>query len=48
MSQHSAPRSEVTRGLAIMEPSWVQLYLAVMIARLVSSYVSRADKGEGP
>ena len=48
MSQHSAPRNEVTRGLAIMEAVVGQLYLAVMIARLVSSYVSRADKGERP
>ena len=42
------PRSEVTRGLAIMEAVVGQLYLAVMIARLVSSYVSREDKGERP
>ena len=37
------PRSEVARGLAIMEAVAGQLYLAVMIARLVSLYVS----GEG-
>jgi voltage-gated potassium channel Kch len=37
------PRSEVARGLAIMEAVGGQLYLAVMIARLVSLYVS----GEG-
>jgi hypothetical protein len=37
------PRSEVARGLAIMEALVGQLYLAVMIARLVSLYVS----GEG-
>jgi len=42
------PRSEVTHGLAIMEAVVGQLYLAVMIARLVSSYVSREDKGERP
>ncbi len=42
------PRNEVTRGLAIMEAVVGQLYLAVMIARLVSSYVSREDKGERP
>ena len=42
------PRSEVTRGLAIMEAVVGQLYLAVMIARLVSSHVSREDKGERP
>ena len=33
------PRSEVARGLAIMEAVAGQLYLAVMIARLVSLYV---------
>jgi hypothetical protein len=37
------PRSEVARGLTIMEAIAGQLYLAVMIARLVSLYVS----GEG-
>jgi Ion channel len=37
------PRSEVARGLAIMEALVGQLYLAVMVARLVSLYVS----GEG-
>jgi hypothetical protein len=37
------PRSEVVRGLAIMEAVAGQLYLAVMIARLVSLYPS----GEG-
>jgi hypothetical protein len=37
------PRSEVARGLAIVEAVAGQLYLAVMIARLVSLYVS----GEG-
>ena len=42
------PRSEVARGLAIMEAVAGQLYLAVMIARLVSSYVSREGKGERP
>ena len=35
------PRSEVVRGLAIMEALAGQLYLAVMIARLVSLYASR-------
>jgi Ion channel len=39
------PRSEVARGLAIMEAVAGQLYLAVMIARLVSLYVSGAGKG---
>jgi voltage-gated potassium channel len=39
------PRSEVARGLAIMEAIAGQLYLAVMIARLVSLYVSGAGEG---
>jgi Ion channel len=39
------PRGEVVRGLAIMEAFAGQLYLAVMIARLVSLYVLGADKG---
>jgi hypothetical protein len=39
------PRSEVARGLTIMEAVAGQLYLAVMIARLVSLYVSREGKG---
>jgi hypothetical protein len=40
------PRSEVTRGLAIMEAVVGQLYLAVMIARLVSLYVLGEGKGD--
>ena len=39
------PRSEVARGLAIMEAVAGQLYLAVMIARLVSLYVLGEGKG---
>jgi Ion channel len=39
------PRSEAVRGLAIMEAVAGQLYLAVMIARLVSLYVSGGGKG---
>ena len=39
------PRSEVVRGLAIMEAVAGQLYLAVLIARLVSLYVSGEGKG---
>jgi Ion channel len=39
------PRSEVVRGLAIMEAVAGQLYIAVMIARLVSLHVSGAGKG---
>jgi hypothetical protein len=40
------PRSEVARGLAIMEAVAGQLYLAVMIARLVSLYVIEEGKGK--
>ena len=40
-----APRSEVARGLAIMEAVAGQLYLAVMIARLVGLYASGEGKG---
>jgi hypothetical protein len=39
------PRSELARGLAIMEAVAGQLYLTVMIARLVSLYVSGEGKG---
>jgi hypothetical protein len=39
------PRSEVVRGLAIMEAVAGQLYLAVMIARLVSLYVLGEGQG---
>jgi hypothetical protein len=39
------PRSEVGRGLAIMEAVAGQLYLAVMIARLVSFYAAGEGKG---
>jgi voltage-gated potassium channel len=39
-----APRSDVVRGLAILEAVAGQLYLAVMIARLVSLYASGAGK----
>jgi hypothetical protein len=48
------PRSEVARGLAIMEAVAGQLYLAVMIARLVSLYVlgegkvNQRDAQDGP
>ena len=48
------PRSEAGRGLAIMEAVAGQLYLAVMIARLVSLYAAGAGRGnqretqEGP
>jgi hypothetical protein len=40
-----APRSEVGRGLAIVEAVAGQLYLAVMIARLVSLYAAGEGKG---
>jgi Ion channel len=39
------PRSDAVRGLAIMEAVAGQLYLAVMIARLVSLYASGEGKG---
>ena len=39
------PRSEAARGLAIVEAVAGQLYLTVMIARLVSLYVLGEDKG---
>jgi len=39
------PRSEVGRGLASVEAVAGQLYLAVMIARLVSLYASGEGKG---
>lgn len=38
------PRSEVGRGLAILEAVAGQLYLAVMVARLVSLYVLEEGK----
>jgi hypothetical protein len=38
------PRSEVVRGLAILEAVAGQLYLAVMVARLVSLYVLEEGK----
>jgi hypothetical protein len=39
------PRSEVARGLAVVEAVAGQLYLAVLIARLVSLYVLGEGKG---
>jgi voltage-gated potassium channel len=39
------PRSEVARGLAILEAIVGQLYLAVLIARLMSLYVLGAGQG---
>jgi len=39
------PRSEMARGLAIMEAVAGQLYVAVMIARLVSLYAAGEGKG---
>ena len=38
------PRTDVARGLAIVEGVGGQLFLAVMVARLVSLYSSKADK----
>src|SRR5262245_38249293 len=40
-----APRSEVARGLALLEAVAGQIYLAVMVARLVSLYASGAGMG---
>ena len=37
------PRSDVARGLAIVEGVGGQLFLAVMVARLVSLYARRAE-----
>jgi hypothetical protein len=41
------PATEVARGLAIIQAVAGQLYLAVMVARLVSLYVQSGRKGEG-
>ncbi len=41
------PASEVARGLAIVQAVAGQLYLAVMVARLVSLYVRAPQKGDG-
>jgi hypothetical protein len=38
------PKTELTRGLAILEAVAGQLYLSVMVARLVSLYVAREPK----
>jgi hypothetical protein len=43
-----APRSEVVRGLVSLEAIVGQLYVAVMIARLVSLYTSGAGQGNQP
>ncbi len=43
------PHSEIARGLAILEAVAGQLYLAVMVARLVSLYVTKpgiSDRGK--
>jgi len=37
------PRTDVARGLAIVEGVGGQLFLAVMVARLVSLYRRRAE-----
>jgi voltage-gated potassium channel Kch len=37
------PRSDVARGLAIVEGVGGQLFLAVMVARLVSLYTKRVE-----
>ena len=41
------PASQVARGLAIVQAIAGQLYLAVMVARLVSLYVRNPRKGDG-
>jgi hypothetical protein len=41
------PVSEAARGLAVLQAVAGQLYLAVMVARLVSLYVRGPQKGEG-
>lgn len=38
------PRTDITRGLAIVEGVGGQLFLAVLVARLVSAYSSSSDK----
>jgi hypothetical protein len=38
------PTSDTTRGLAILEAVSGQMYLAVLVARLVSLYSKRADE----
>jgi hypothetical protein len=43
-----APRSEIARGLAIVEGIGGQLFLAVLIARLVSVYGRSRDETDGP
>ncbi|MGH7495865.1 MAG: potassium channel family protein [bacterium] len=40
------PRSEAARGLAMVEAVVGQLYLAVMVARLVSLYVTKVGEGK--
>ena len=42
------PKSEVARGLVILEAVLGQLYLGVMVARLVSLYVSGTTAGKQP
>ena len=42
------PKTDVARGLVILEAVAGQLYLGVMVARLVSLYVTGAGKQAGP
>ena len=42
------PLSAAARGLAVVEAIASQLYLAVMIARLVGLYASPRDRGDAP
>ncbi|MGH7149085.1 MAG: potassium channel family protein [Planctomycetota bacterium] len=41
------PASEAARGLAILEAAGGQMYLAVLVARLVSLHPGQAAKGDG-
>lgn len=41
------PRNEVARGLAVLEAVGGQLYIAVMVARLVGARVQLSGQGGG-
>jgi Ion channel len=42
------PKTDVARGVAVVEAVGGQLYIAVMIAHLVSARLKTSDEGEGP
>jgi hypothetical protein len=42
------PRTDVARGIAVVEAVLGQLYIAVMIAHLVGARHKTSDEGEGP